>query len=44
VRESTLKNDAVEQCIIDRIKTWKFPAPAGGGVVTVNYPFIFKST
>ena len=27
-----------------RSKTWKFPAPAGGGTVEVNYPFVFKAS
>lgn len=44
VRESTIRNGNVERCIVEKIKTWKFPAPAGGGVVTVNYPFIFKAS
>ena len=40
VRESTLKSKAVERCIANKIRTWKFPKPAGGGVVEVNYPFV----
>lgn len=44
VRDTTLKNPNVENCIKQKIQNWKFPAPAGGGVVTVNYPFIFKAT
>ncbi|MBN1962113.1 MAG: FHA domain-containing protein [Deltaproteobacteria bacterium] len=44
VRDSTLKNANVEDCIKKKILNWKFPAPAGGGIVTVNYPFIFKAT
>lgn len=44
VKESTLKNIGVESCLMGKIKGWKFPAPAGGGVVEVNYPFVFKAS
>jgi len=43
VRESTLKAPAVEQCITSRVEKWIFPQPAGGGIVEVSYPFIFKA-
>lgn len=42
VKSTTMNNDAVENCITRRIIRWKFPVPQGGGVVDVNYPFIFK--
>jgi TonB family protein len=42
--ESTLDNREVERCMIDRIRRWRFPAPAGGGTVRVNYPFVFHAT
>ena len=44
VAESTLGSASVERCIRAKIKTWKFPAPAGGGIVEVNYPFVFKAS
>ncbi len=44
VKESTINNPNVENCIANKIKTWRFPPPAGGGIVEVNYPFIFKSS
>ncbi len=34
-------DDGVEQCLIERVKTWKFPAPVGGGNVVITYPFNF---
>ena len=37
--KSTLRNDAVEECVLRQIAKLKFPAK-GGGVVT--YPFIFS--
>jgi hypothetical protein len=44
VRGSTMRNRAVEHCITQKIRTWKFPEPKGGGIVIVNYPFIFTSS
>lgn len=29
----------VGECIARAVRQWRFPAPEGGGVVTVNYPF-----
>lgn len=42
VVESTMKNASVENCLAGKIKRWVFPAPKGGGIVVVTYPFIFK--
>lgn len=38
---SDLGNAATEGCIKDVIRRWKFPLPRGGGIVNVNYPFVF---
>ncbi len=43
VSATSLHNSQVERCIMGRIRTWKFPKPRGGGVVIVNYPFLFKT-
>ncbi len=43
VQESTMNNSAVEQCMAQRIQRWSFPAPDGGGIVRVNYPFNFST-
>ncbi len=40
--ESQMNNANVENCLASRIKTWVFPKPKGGGIVVVNYPFVFK--
>lgn len=40
VRENTTGNDDVGQCIIARVKRWRFPKPQGGSV-TVSFPFVF---
>jgi hypothetical protein len=43
VLEASLKDSQVTQCLLGKLKTWKFPHPRGGVVVAVTYPFIFKS-
>ncbi|NUM89376.1 MAG: AgmX/PglI C-terminal domain-containing protein [Bdellovibrionales bacterium] len=42
VKKSTMNSAPVENCIVAKIKTWKFPLPKGGGNVIVSYPFLFK--
>ena len=42
VSESSLGSNNTEQCMLARIRRWKFPEPQGGGVVTVTFPWIFK--
>jgi len=39
VAESSFNDTIVETCILQAVRRWKFPAPEGGGVVVVNYPF-----
>ncbi len=43
IGQSTLKSAMVEECILRRIASWKFPKPRGGTKVLVSYPFLFKS-
>ena len=40
---STMQNPEVERCIAEKIRTWEFPKPKGGGIVVVRYPFVFKT-
>ena len=42
IQFSSVRSVNVTRCILDSVKTWRFPRPNGGQVV-VNYPFIFKS-
>lgn len=42
INRSTLGNAPVENCIIARAKTWKFPKPLGGVNVKVGYPFLLR--
>jgi TonB family protein len=41
-KSSSLRNSAVESCILSTLKTWQFPKPRGG-VVIISYPFLFNS-
>lgn len=41
---SDLGNAQVEQCITQAVRRWSFPAPEGGGVVIVSYPFVLSQT
>lgn len=42
VAQSTLASSDVESCMSQRIQSWSFPKPRGGGVVSVRYPFLLK--
>ena len=43
VGQSTLGDRKLNDCVMQRLVTWKFPHPKGGVNVAVNYPFIFKT-
>jgi len=40
VASNRMGSDAVGDCIVSRLKRWRFPKPDGGSV-TVSFPFIF---
>jgi outer membrane biosynthesis protein TonB len=42
-KQSTLPDPRLDDCIIRRLLTWKFPNTKGGVDVAVTYPFIFKT-
>lgn len=42
VADSTIGNPAVEACILERLRRWRFPEPRGGGEVVVNFPWLFR--
>jgi len=44
VENTTLNSQQIEQCILARLKSWKFPLPDGGVDVKVSYPFSFRRT
>lgn len=43
VKDSTMGNSIVEDCISKRVMSLRFPEPRGGGSAIVTYPFIFKA-
>jgi Ca-activated chloride channel homolog len=43
IENDTMHDDEVASCITSRVKTWRFPAPAGGSV-QFSYPFIFQAS
>ncbi len=43
VTTSTLSDPKLDDCVVRRLVTWKFPLPKGGVDVNVTYPFIFKT-
>ena len=40
LQNSTLGNGRVENCTVQAVRRWEFPAPLGGGIVIVSYPFV----
>jgi TonB family protein len=43
IEESTVGNAAVERCVAQALRRWRFPAPRGGGIVVVSYPVVFHA-
>jgi len=41
-KSSTMASPAVEECVNGRFMHMQFPAPTGGGIVIVSYPFSFS--
>ncbi|HMN67536.1 MAG TPA: AgmX/PglI C-terminal domain-containing protein [Bdellovibrionales bacterium] len=45
VENTSLNSKAVEDCILLRLKSWKFPLPSGGvDVKVISYPFLLRRT
>ncbi len=42
VESSSLKSAQVEGCIVNHLRSWKFPKPVGGVNVKVSFPFVLK--
>jgi hypothetical protein len=42
IANTSLNSQQVEECIVMRLKTWKFPLPEGGTDVKVSYPFMLR--
>lgn len=43
IQTSSLPDPRLDDCVLRRLVTWKFPSPKGGIDVAVTYPFIFKT-
>ncbi len=42
--DSTLRHDILDECVSETLYTLELPAPEGGGMVHVRYPFSFSNT
>ena len=43
IENDTMHDSEVADCIKNRVRTWRFPAPSGGSV-QFSYPFIFQAS
>jgi pSer/pThr/pTyr-binding forkhead associated (FHA) protein len=43
VESTTLGAPRAENCIAQAVRRWTFPAPDGGGIVIVSYPFVLEN-
>ena len=43
VSTSSLSSTEATNCMMDKVKKWKFPKPRGTGGVTIVYPFVFNT-
>jgi hypothetical protein len=41
---TTLQDEKVHRCMMERITSWQFPKPKGGGVAVITYPWILRSS
>lgn len=44
ISASDMGSPPVETCVAGAVQRWSFPAPEGGGIVVVNYPFVLQAT
>lgn len=44
ISDASLDDAQVQSCIVSRVQSWGFPAPRGGGIAEVNYPFVLSTT
>ena len=40
---STVSSSILEDCVLRKLKAWRFPRPRGGVQVDVSYPFVFRT-
>ncbi len=41
---TTMQNAQVQRCMMDRIASWEFPKPKGGGIAVITYPWILRAS
>jgi len=41
---TTLQDEKIHRCMMERITSWQFPKPKGGGVAVITYPWILRSS
>ncbi|HUL59612.1 MAG TPA: adventurous gliding motility protein GltG [Anaeromyxobacteraceae bacterium] len=41
---TTLADDKVHRCMMERIQSWQFPKPKGGGMAVITYPWILRAS
>jgi TonB family protein len=44
IDNTTMNSSMVESCVVNRMRSLKFPLPEGGVDVKVSYPFMFRRT
>lgn len=42
IESTTINSKVIEDCILARLKSWKFPLPQGGVDVSVSFPFMLN--
>jgi TonB family protein len=42
VQSSTLRSVTMQRCLLQLVRSWRFPAPADGRPAAVDYPLIFR--
>jgi hypothetical protein len=43
IEDDTVPDPSVARCVRDRVLTWVFPPPEGGGLVNVTFPWLFNA-
>jgi TonB family protein len=44
IASDTLNDENLKACMLNVVRSWKFPEPKGGGNVSITYPWVFKPT
>lgn len=44
IHGSSLNSLSMHRCVLQLVRTWRFPAPADGKAAAVEYPLVFRKT